>query len=253
MCCKNKDYIKKIEGMNQEDISLILNILDSNKQDNALASKHQFDRMSESEKSELSQKRSKLSLDFWKTVTDQYRKEFGETISKSLKNRSRERKDIQYKHAADTRANWSQEMKNKVAQSSSRTSLKTWNSYTEEERKERCDNISKGTKAAMDKISPEKKAEMIEKSKVEFAKSIANRSEEKRKEVSEIHRKYHTGSRAMSNDDIHHWRYVCKDEQDKYLKNGYVFGRHDKIWKEQGMVLIGPGRYGYQNSGDWYS
>lgn len=253
MCGKNKDYIEKVEGINQNDRNLILEILDSNKQDLALASKHQFEKMSDEEKSNFSRKRSIASFNFWKTTSDEYRKQFGNTISNSLRNRPQEKKDLQYKHAADTRANWDQDMKDKVAQSSSEVSSRTWRSYSEEERKDRCDNISKGTKTAMDKISPERKAEMIRKSKIGLAKAIANRSEERTKEISETHRKYHTGSRAMSNDDIHHWRYVCKDEQDAYLKNGYVFGKHDKIWQAQGMVKIGPGRYGYQKDGERYS
>jgi len=46
MCGKNKDYISKVNGINTEEQKQILDLLQSNREDYAKASKHQINSMS---------------------------------------------------------------------------------------------------------------------------------------------------------------------------------------------------------------
>lgn len=47
----------------------------------------------------------------------------------------------------------------------------------------------------------------------------------------------------MSNEELHQFRYVCKNDIQKYLNNGWVKGNKSKEWLAQGYIKIKPGKF----------
>lgn len=128
----------------------------------------------------------------------------------------------------------------------SETTKNTWNNYSAEQRKQRCDNISNGTKTAMANIPSNIRQDQIKRAAQTLSINCAKRTATRKAELHQSYGKYHIGSKAMSNDITHHWRYVSKDEQQTYLQNGYVFGNHSKDWLKLGYVKISKGHYALQ-------
>lgn len=244
MCGKNKDYISKVNGINTEEQKQILDLLQSNREDYAKASKHQMNSMSSEKLQTKSINQSKRMHEFWNNMSDDERHQYVSKIKDGINSRSQDEKDLQYKNVAKTRSNWSDEMKQQVALNTSKTSSKTWNSYSAEEYEQRKKNISAGTKKAMEKLDKEK----WKQSRIQAAKTLSrtcqNRTQAEKEQITKNYQKFHIGSKAMSNDTTHHWRYVATVDQQKYLDMGYVFGNHSKEWILQGLQKIGPGRFG---------
>ena len=241
MLGKNKSSIHELT---QADEQWLNNIAEQNKPFNKAATQHQIQKMSDAEKIQFRKACSEASKKFWQNATDSYRKEFGKTVSNALLSRTQEEKDLQYQHMLETKANWDTDMKNYIKQLTSELSLSVWNSYDEDQYNARCTNISIGTKKAMAKLSPEKKAEMAKKAGINWKKAYAKKSQQEKNKINKKKAKYHLDSKAMSNDLTHHWRYVAAKDQQAYLEKGYVFGNHVKIWLEQGLVKLKPGYYG---------
>ena len=245
MCGKNQDYINKINGINQEEQNQILLQLQQNSEGIAAAAKHQFNNMTPLEKQKYRKQCSERIHKFWNEMPDKQRIQIGKNISERLNNRSQTEKDIQYSKMRKTKQNWTNEMKQRIANYSSAISSKTWASYSPEERQRRCNNISKGTKNAMAKIPAEIKAEYSKRAAKTLSENCKKRSVKRKQELHIAYGKYHIGAKAMSNDQTHHWRYVSVNEQQEYLNNGYVFGNHSKEWLKQGMVKLSKGHYGF--------
>lgn len=166
-----------------------------------------------------------------------------ENWSNAARNRSPEEKKKILERRLQTNTNKSQKEKDLIFKHASIAQRNVWRSLTNEQRKQRNKNISKGTKKAMAKIDPQKWKE----SRMRGGKTLSNvcktRSNERRKELSKHYAKYHIGSKAMSNPITHHWRYVSKDEQNQYLQNGYIFGNLSKEWVAQGYIKKTKGKY----------
>lgn len=114
---------------------------------------------------------------------------------------------------------------------------------TGEERLRRLNNISIGTRHAMLNIDPIIRRDQINRAAKTLSKNCKARSEERKAELAVNYAKYHIGSKAMSNPETHHWRYVSKEQQPHYLKMGYIFGNLSKEWIKSGYVKIAKGKY----------
>lgn len=119
----------------------------------------------------------------------------------------------------------------------------SWEAYNEEQRQQRCKNISIGTKHAMTSFSKEKKEQIHQRLLIGTKLGLKN-IDPKIKEQQRIGiKKYHLGSIMMSNEELHQFRYVSKNEIQQYLDNGWVKGNKSKEWIAQGYIKIKPGKF----------
>lgn len=169
-----------------------------------------------------------------------------EQWSKAARNRSPAEKKQILERRLQTNANKSQQEKDLIFKHASKAQLKVWSSMTDEQRKQRAKNISEGTKKAMAKIDQQEWKESRQRAGKTLSDKCKARTVERREELAVNYARYHVGSKAMSNPLTHHWRYVSEDQQDSYLKNGYVFGNLSKEWIAQGYVKVAKGRYALQ-------